>query len=117
MWAELKMNHETTSRTRGEIATIATIGLAVVLIGVLLTAFAGLAKDQVRKAELRDSLLLSQRMALVRCSEESASAAAMRSCMNEIRLQTADAPNESYGLATQAASPTVAAGVSLVSLR
>lgn len=117
MWAELKMNHVNTSRTRGEIATMATIGVAVVLIAVLLTTFTSLAKDQVRKAELRDSLLLSQRMALVRCAEESSSAPAMRSCMADVRLQTAQALNESYGLAARIEPATVAAEVSLASLR
>ncbi len=124
MWAELKTSHFNATRARVELA-IAAVALA--LIAVLLTTFTTLATGQVRKAELRQALVQSERQAIVRCADESASAFLMRSCMAEVRMQTAQALSESYGLATRAPAPavaanqaapsTLAAGVSLASLR
>lgn len=122
MWADLKMNHVNTSRSRGEIIVFA---VALVLIGVLLTSFATLARSQVQKAEMREALLQSQRIALTRCSEDSPTGLAMRACMSEVRLQTAQALEVSYGLAGRttrtapmaSAHAGVSTGMSLVSLR
>ncbi len=118
MWAELKMNHANTTRSRGEIAIVV---VALVLIGVLLTSFTTLAMSQVHKAEMRESLRQSQRVAISRCWQDSPTALAMRGCMAEVRLQTAKALDASYGLpgAAEAATPLASnhAGVSVVSLR
>lgn len=119
MWADLKMNHANATRTRGEIAVIA---LAAAVIAVLLWTITSLARDQVHKAELRDALRNSQRVAMARCWQESQSPMAMRGCMAEVRDQTARALDQSYGLPERAepvaAVPVVVTGdVSLVSLK
>lgn len=98
MWADLKMNHAATVRIRGEMLFIA---LAVAAIAVLLWTMTSIARDQVHKAELRNSLLQSQRTATARCWQEAPGPLAMRSCMADVQGQTAQAVDQSYGLAQQ----------------
>ena len=119
MWADLKMNHVNASRTRGEMIVIV---LAAAAIAVLLWTITSLAREQVHKAEMRDALRNSQRVAMARCWQDSPNASAMRSCMADVRVQTARALDESYGLPASATAvaevPVLVSGdVSLVSLK
>ena len=77
------------------------IALAVAVIVVLLWTMTSIARDQVHKAELRNSLLHSQRTAMARCWQEAPGPVAMRSCMADQHLQTGQALDQSYGLAHQ----------------
>lgn len=114
MWAELKMNHANNRRTRGEIAIIA---VSLALIGVMLITFVTLARAQVHKAEMREALRQSQRVAMARCWQDSVSPLAMRACMADVRTQTARALEESYGLPAREAPVAVQADMAVVSYR
>jgi len=126
MWADLKMNHASATRTRGEIVLIV---MAVAVISVLMWTISSLARGQVQKAELRDAARQSQRVEMARCWQESAGPQAMRNCMTDVQVQTAQVIDRSYGLAQQpvardetqnvpvAASGNVSGGVSMISMR
>lgn len=93
MWAQLKTDHVTATRSRAEIIVI---GVACVLIAVMLTIFATVARDQVRKAELRDALVQAQSTAIARCWANALNPSAMRSCSAELASQVG--MNPSYDL-------------------
>ncbi len=114
MWTELKASHANAVRTRGEIIFFA---VSLVLIGILLATLTAVIRDQVRKAEIRDSLRVSQRAAMARCWQDSPNPAAMRGCMTEVSGQTARALDYSYGLPAREQPVSLQADVSLVTLR
>ena len=113
MWAQLKMNHATATRSRAEVFIIA-VGLA--LICVMLTGITMLARDQVHKAELRDALRQSQSSAMSRCWADAPNPLAMRSCAAEVALQAGMALDQSYDLPARPRPPAVS-DISVVSFK
>ena len=111
MWAQLKMNHETASRSRAEVIIIA---VAMVLIAAMLSGFTMLARDQVRKAEMRDALQQSQSSAMSRCWADAPNPLAMRNCSAEV--QSRMAPDQSYDLPARS-RPAAVSDVSVVSFK
>lgn len=113
MWAQLKMNHATATRSRAEVVIIA---VALALIGLMLAGITMLARDQVHKAELRDALRQSQNMAMSRCWVDAPNPVAMRSCAAEVALQSGMALDQTYDLPPRA-RPAAVADVSVVSFK
>ncbi|MBC7377974.1 MAG: hypothetical protein H7346_11165 [Burkholderiaceae bacterium] len=113
MWAQLKMNHATATRSRAEVIIIA---VALALIAVMLTGITMLARDQVHKAELREALRHSQQLAMSRCWVDAPNPLAMRNCVAEVALQSGMAPDQTYDLPTRASTAPVS-DISVVSFK
>lgn len=63
------------------------VGAAVLVLVVMLTGFVSVANGQVRKAELRESLLASQKTAIAYCMEVKRGAE-MNSCIHQAKADT-----------------------------
>ena len=113
MWAQMKLKHVATTRTHAEVFVI---GVALALIAAMLFTFTTVARDQVRKAEMRDALLHSQSSAMARCWADAPNPVAMRTCTAEVALQRGVAVDQSYDPSARQ-RPAPSPDVSLVSYK
>ena len=82
----------------------------------MLAGITMLAREQVRKAELRDALRHSQQLAISRCWVDAPNPLAMRNCAAEVAVQSGVALDQSYDLPTRARTAPVS-DISVVSFK